>query len=172
MLCYSFRDLQRIEALSHMSEIDMLDIKNDKLISEYLAIMGIDVEYGVEYFPANHRDISGYAAVGMMVRGEVDINRNKLNSPFGTLENKLIAAAYQDLSLCSALAELSGLARDTIGIGKDVVEIAFEDENICEDYESVTHQIKELYNLRDSIRGSCRNSAGSIKRFDEYEEVG
>lgn len=156
MKCISFRDLLVADALKHLNEIEMLSPENDELMKSVLVQCGMDVDYDIQYIPTKHRDMQGKVAVGFQAVGDININRNVLNSCVSDVTDRMVAASYQDPSLTR---ELAGMMGNTINY-KSLLEAedAFDEteyvEPLEEDYEWVTKQIKQLQDIHDVIRGS------------------
>src|ERR1700741_2477056 len=122
---FSFRDLQRIPALSGLTETQLLAIERDDLINSYLAQLGFDTNKAILYVPAKHRDLAGKAAMGYRAVGEIDPhNRTFLNSSLCLPIERLIAASKTDMSLTRELAKLMG---SNVDLRDDGVEEEPED---------------------------------------------
>ena len=104
----SFRDLRLITELSHYSELDLLRPENDSMVMGYLAKLGFDVDFGVVYEPTKHRDMQGNVGVGFRAIGELDINRNVVNSYLCSMEDRLCVAAYLDPTFIMEIAPMLG----------------------------------------------------------------
>lgn len=168
----SFRDLRLITELSQYSEFELLDPRMDDRVNYYLKRLGFDLDYGVVYVPNKHRDMQGNVGIGFRVVGEASINRRFINSPLCSLTERLIAAAYQDVSRARELAYLLGSRiyyRDTDDDYEDTSEEDFPADLIEPDCEAVMDQIKVLELMRDSIRGPYLNEAGAVKTPGEYK---
>ena len=169
----SFRDLKVVPELQGFNEIEMLHPKMDGIIYNILDNIGFDVQYAVQYFAANHRDLKGKVAVGFMATGEININRKHMNAVYTDNMTRLAASSYTDRSLTVELANLSGTVLDfkafnEAGIeegGKELYEGLIE-----ENWKEVKAEINMLNGLRDRIRGPLYNAAGSPKTFEEYAE--
>lgn len=107
----SFSDLKLHSSLSGLNEVQMLSIDMDDTINAILEEIGFDVDYGITYFPAKHRNLQNNILIGYMASGEVSINRKHLTSVYADLTDVLIASSYSDTSLTKELANLSGLSR-------------------------------------------------------------
>lgn len=166
---FSFRDLQRIPALSGLSEIQMLAIERDDLINQYLSTLGFDTTKAILYVPAKHRDLSGKVAVGYRAVGEIDPhNRTYLNSSVAAPIERLIAASKTDMSLTRELAKLMGSNIELKDDGATEEDDSYPPELIEEDHEEVSEEILNLENIRDMIRGSPYNEYGALKTPQEY----
>lgn len=166
---FSFRDLQRIPALSNLTEIQLLAIERDDLINSYLGKLGFDLNKAILYSPAKHRDLSGKVGVGFRAVGDINPNnREFLNSKLCQPIERLVAASKYDMSLTRELAKLMG---STVELKDDQAveeDDGFPDELIEEDYDAVEAEILVLENIRDMIRGSPYNEHGALKTPSEY----
>lgn len=169
----SFRDLMVCTKLSHIkNEIELLDIKNDAIMSDILSEIGIDIEYPVTYVPSKHRDLQNKVGVGFMAVGDISLNRSFINSSLCSVTERMIAASYSDPSLTRELGTLLGHQVNFRSLLEDETE--FDGDELPEDQlepdrHEVAAQIKYLAELRDSIRGSMYNEAGDLKTFQEYQ---
>lgn len=162
----SFRDLLLISDLSQYNEIELLHPSMDDLVNPYLGKLGFDLDYGIVYEPSKHRDLQGKVAVGFRVLGELNINRRIINSDLCTVEDRFIAAGYQDPSLVRELGPLMGTRLDYRAFHGEEDGEEYEDflaEDIEPSYAEVTREIALLTAIRDQIRGDIYNEAGSIK---------
>lgn len=166
---FSFRDLQRIPALSGLTEIQLLAIERDDLVNQYLGQLGFDLRKAVFYVPAKHRDLSGKVGIGFRAVGDIDPHdREFLNSSLCLPIERLVAASKYDLSLTRELAKLMG---STVELKDDYAteeDDGFPEELIEEDCENVREEILMLENIRDMIRGSPYNDHGALKTPLEY----
>lgn len=170
----SFRDLLLCEELAHIkNEIELLHTANDDIVEDVLRKVGFDTDYPVLYVPSKHRDMQNKVAVGFMAVGEISLNRNFINSPMCSVEERIVAAGYQDRSRAVEMQRLTGgrvsatiLATDDDRIGD---ENEYAPDLIEPDYEEVAKQIKQLEEIRDAIRGDKYNEAGDLKTFAEYK---
>lgn len=169
----SFSDLKLHSSLSGLNEVEMLHIDMDDTINSILAEIGFDVDYGITYFPAKHRNLQNNVLIGYMASGEVSINRKHLTSVYADLTDVLIASSYQDTSLTKELANLSGLSRsydnnqesDDYGDGQQDMP----PNQLEEDWEDIEKQIRQLEELRDFIRGPQMGESGSAKTAEQYK---
>ena len=170
----SFSDLKLHSSLSGYNEVEMLHINMDDTINAILAEIGFDIDYGLNYFAAKHRNLQGQILVGYLVAGEVSINRKHLTSVYADLTDVLVASSYQDTSLTKELANLSGLSRsydnnqesDDYGDGQQEMP----PNQLEEDWEEVERQIRQLKDIRDMLRGNMYNDSGAMKTPDEYKQ--
>lgn len=168
----SFSDLMLCSQLSHIrNEVELLSIENDDLVASILGQLGFDLDYGVAYIPAKHRNLQNKVLIGYRVIGEISLNRAFINSPLCSLTERLVATAYTDPSLTRLLSTLTGNHVNLKSILEDEVEGEGEElpEDMLEpDREYVAAQIKQLEEIRDSIRGSPFNEAGDWRTYEEY----
>jgi nicotinamide mononucleotide adenylyltransferase len=111
-------------------------------------------------------------AVGFMAVGDISLNRSFVNSYMCSATERMIAACYSDLSLMRELGTLMGTHVNYRSLLEDESEYDGEDlpEDMLEpDRHAVAAQIKQLAELRDSIRGPMYNEAGDIRTFNEYK---
>lgn len=166
---FSFRDLQRIPALSGLTEFQLLSIEYDDLVNQHLAELGFDITKAILYVPAKHRDLSGKVAVGYRAVGDISQDRTYLNSSMCLPIERLIAASKTDMSLTRELAKLMG---SNVDLRDDGVVEEPEDfpEELCEsDADNVAYEILILENMRDQVRGSPYNEQGALKTPQEYK---
>ena len=169
----SFRDLQVCSFFNGMNEIEMISLKNDKLMEHALVQIGFDTEYPVSYEPSKHRCMRGKVAVGFRAVGEINLNRSYINSPMCTLTERMIAAAYTDPSLTKEMSSLMGMRvnfRSLLDNGNDSSNEDLPEDMLEPDREFVGQQIRELERLRDVIRGPLFNNRGEAKTFLEYSD--
>lgn len=165
---FSFRDLLRIPALSGLNEIQLLHPAMDSTVNAYLRELGFDLKQAILYVPSKHRDLSGKVAVGFRAIGEISDNREFLTSRLCTITERLLAAAEKDPSLCRELCNLMG---NSINLGDG--DTSSEDEDFPEelvetDYDEIATEIRNLENLRDTIRGTPYDEAGALKLPGTY----
>ena len=168
----SFRDLQLCTVFAGMNEIMMLDPSNDAAMASVLSKVGFDIDYPITYAPSKHRCMGNKVAVGYMAVGDISINRAFVNSYMCSTVERMIAASYSDPSLTRELGTLMGHHVNYRSLLNDEAEWDGEElpENMLEsDRHEVAMQIKQLEELRDSIRGSQYNDAGDLKCFSEYQ---
>lgn len=168
----SMRDLLKVSWLSHCNEVMLLDPEMDEDVNRALATVGFDTEYPLEYFAAQHRDMSGRVAIGYMIAGEVQCNRAHLTSKYATLEDVLIASAYLDTSLTEELGKLRGLSRtyDNNLSLEDDFERNYPKELVQLNWNDIERQIYELNELCVHIRGPKHSDSGGLKTTQEYKE--
>lgn len=166
---FSFRDLQRIPALSGLTEIELLSIERDDLVNHYLGQLGFDMNKAILYTPSKHRDLSGKVAIGYQVVGEIDAyDRTFLNHSLCLPIERLVAASKYDMSLTRELAKLMGSSVELRDDGAVDEDDGFPPELIEPDHVEVVAQILILENIRDTVRGSPYNEQGALKTPGEY----
>jgi hypothetical protein len=157
MKSISFRDMQLAKELEGLNEVQMLHPDNDELMKYVLSQCGIDTDYDIEYIPSLHRDMQGKVAVGFQAVGELNINRNVLNSVVCDVTDKLVAAGMQDPSLARELAGMMCSKADYRHLNEDIEDIAsyddYDEQEYEDDYVWTSSQIKQLEMIRDQIRG-------------------
>jgi hypothetical protein len=165
----SFRDLRLITELAEYTELELVSMGMDAVVLKYLGKLGFDMEYGIVYEPALHRDLQGNVGIGFRAIGEISCNRNFINSDLCFPYERLIAAAHSDMSLAYELGTLQGTYLDYKSFhelegGADFEDSdEFDKDDIEPDYETVKSQIEALYAVRDNLRGNVYNESGSIK---------
>lgn len=165
---FSFRDLLRIPALSEYNEIQLLHPEMDMTVNIFLRQLGFDLNHAILYVPAQHRDLSGKVAIGFRAVGEISDNREFLTSRLCTITERLVAAARKDPSLCRELCQMMGNSinlsdGDSPGDGE-----TYPDELVEETFDSVATEIRNLENIRDTIRGTPYDEAGALKLPGAY----
>lgn len=166
----SFRDLRLIPELAQYNEIELLNPELDSLVNSFLAKLGYDLDYGVVYEPSKHRDMQGKVGIGFRVIGELDINRNVVNSSLCGIEDRLAVAAYLDPTFIKEVAPMLGSRIDPKSFQEDA-EASDESSNdyVEDDYEQVSQQIEQLRTIRDLLRGDVYNEAGDYKAPNDYK---
>lgn len=176
MRTFSFRDLRLIPELGQYNEIYLLRPCMDRLMFDALAQLGFDMARPIQYVPTKHRDLQKKVAVGFQAVGYVTQDRAFLKSPLCTIEERLIAASYIDMSLARELANLMGSssAFNAIPTG-DTEDPDFPDELIEPDYEQVKQEILTLEKIRDQVRTNQYNEFGALKSpielLEEYDRA-
>jgi hypothetical protein len=164
MKLISFRDLMRVDWLNVPNEVSLLPITMDEKVNRALAILGFDIEYPIEYFAANHRDLSNHVGVGFMARGEININRKHLTGPFTTVCELIAASGHTDMELADDLHKIANRSQELSG------ESSARDKEVYPDDEDYDKLIRVLHQVRDSVRGPMYNEKGSLKTPEEYQE--
>lgn len=171
MRTFSFRDLRLIPELKQYNELYLIRPCMDRIMFGYLGQLGFDLNYPIQYIPAKHRDMQNKVGIGFRAVGQISTNRKFINSKLCSVEERLIAASYTDLSLARHLAQLLGSStalNSVVDIQEDDPD--FPPELIEPDYESVAAQILRLEKIRDEVRGNPYNAYGSLKTPAELLE--
>lgn len=164
MRTLSMRDIQRIPALSGYNEIELIHPGMDETMKKWLWQIGYDTEYEIQYIPSKHRDLSGKVAIGFQVVGEISLRREFINSPMCSTTERIAATGYYDPSLTRELSSMQGSkvdynhlsevdGDDEDEFGGTLVLKGPDKDDVEEDYEWVSLQIRQLEALRDTIRG-------------------
>lgn len=176
MKAISVYDLKLIPELEKLSIFDLIHPDNDKLVNPFLAVMGFDLDYPLIYTVSQHRTLQNKVVVGYVIRGEVNINREHLSSEWATLYDRMVAAAYQDPTLCKALCEQMNTSLDYSAFHsaketENPKPVDFPVNQCNPDEIVITEQIKQLEELLFHIRGSQYKKDGSLKMPADYHEV-
>ena len=176
MKSISVTDRRHIPELSHLNYFELVDPKNDHLVKPFLEMIGIDTDYPIQYVAAQHRNLQNKVVVNYMIVGEVQCNRKFLNSEWASLDDRMVAAAYQDPSLCKALCDQLNTTLDYNSF-KDAIETKNGPKEqlppnlLNKDEGVIAAQIRQLEDLLFQIRGSQFNEDGSLKTFDDYHNM-
>jgi len=168
MKSISVTDLQLIDELSHLRMIEFIDPKNDKLIAPYLKMLGLDLDYPIEYVPSQHRNMQGDVVIAYRIVGEVEINDSFLSGPFATAEDRMIAQGYQDLSLANDMAKQLTTGRNYGEDDEGLSEKGFPPELTMDNETMVAMQIEILKDLLLAVRGDPFNPDGTRKTIYDY----
>lgn len=159
----SVTDLQLIPELSHLRMLDFINPDNDELIAPFLKVLGFDLDYALQYIPCQHRNMQGKVVIAYMIVGEVECNASFLNSPWATMEDRIIVAGYRDLGFADDMATALSLSRDIDGEQVD----GFSPELTNPDEAIILMQIQVLENLLLDVRGDPFKQDGSRKTMAE-----
>lgn len=165
---FSFRDLQLVPQLAHLTEHQMVRLENDRLMTTALSILGFSLRHPILYVPSLHRDMQGKVAVGFRATGTLNEDPVYRNSSLCPQIERLIWAARRDPTLA---AELSRMIGHSINLDDDYAEeplTTLEDEYIEPDYKKNLKLIQDMEAYRDTVRGNPYNEAGSLKLPHEY----
>ena len=172
MKSVSVTDLKLIPELSHLNYFEMIDPKNDHLVNPFLEIMGMDLDYPLQYVAKQHRNLQNKVVINYMIIGETNINREHITGPWGSLTDRMIAAAYQDPSLCKELGSHLNTSLDYNAFkgGRDQPDEqpSTADFPTTDEERMITAQIKQLEELLLHIRGDQRREDGGYKYPHEY----
>jgi hypothetical protein len=170
MKTISVTDLKLIDGLAHLNYMEMVHPSNDELVNNYLQMLGFDIDKPLEYRAYQHRNLQGQIVINYVIAGELLLDREHLTGPFGSLEDRMIAASLQDKSL---FAELHSMGHTCPSYGSDGAldqEIPTREyEEYREEEQRVTEQIKQLEDLLFHIRGSQYKSNGELKTAWDYK---
>jgi hypothetical protein len=168
----SFSDIKKASWLQGFNEVQMLSIDMDEKVNRVLHELGVDLDYGVSYYAAQHRNLAGEVIVGYMACGEIQINRKFLSSKFADLTDLMVASAFTDPSLTFALGELTGKTRSYNHSHslEDDSDKSFLKEHVEPACWTIEKQIKSMNDLVEFIRGPSHNSAGTVKTPEEYKQ--
>ena len=167
MKSISATDLILFPELSHLRMLDVIDPKNTELISPFLKLIGIDLDYPVQFIPSQHRNVQGQTVIAYMIVGELECNESFLSSEWATTEDRIIAAGYKDLGKAQDMARALTTARD---YDSGVVE-GFPPDLVNPDEDVISMQIKVLTDLLLLVRGSPFKQDGSRFTLAEHGTV-
>lgn len=162
----SCTDLQLIPELAHLRMLDFIDPANDALIAPFLKVLGFDLDYPITYIPCQHRNMQGKVVIAYVIAGEVECNAAFLNSPWATMEDRIIVTGYRDVGLASEIANGQTKSRSYEGEGQ--IQEGFSPELTNPDEANILMQIKVLADLLLSVRGDPFKQDGSRKALDEH----
>lgn len=173
----SLRDLKLADLLSHLTEVEIINPKNDELVKSVLQQIGYDTRQPIEYTVSNHRDMQGKSAVGFQVIGEY--NTDPKYKHFLDTVDRVVVAGLTDIHLARDMETLLG--KRFIYRNEDetenktrendpryytpeqLAEMGFtgmeqDDEDYSEgvvdsDYDMITSQIMALEAIKKSLRG-------------------
>jgi hypothetical protein len=163
MKTISVTDLKLIPQLAHLRMLDFINPTNDELIAPYLKQLGFDLDYPIEYLARQHRNLQGKVVIAYMIAGEVECNSAFLHSPLATVEDRIIAAGYRDLSLASQLSKSLSTSRE---YDSGIVE-GFPPDLVNPDEDEILMQIRVLEDLLLEVRGEPFKNDGSRKTLAE-----
>ncbi len=172
MKSISYKDLQRVSFLSHLSQFDMMSPTNDHLVAPALWEYGIDIERGLLYSVSYHRCLDRQARVGLVITGDIRSDKEFRQSPFCTLEDRMILAGLTDQSLARELASLQNVAQTNYGS-----EQALENEEDGElnqdidEIERIEAEMEALGYALNNIRGDQYKRNGARKTMRDYQEA-
>lgn len=169
MKSISVTDLVLIPELSHLRTLDFIDPKNAELIAPWLKLVGIDLDYPVQFIASQHRNLQGKVVISYQIVGEIEQNESFLRSPFATAEDRLIAAGYRDLSLAQEMANSMTVS---MRYGdEEANNEGFPADQANPDEQDILTQIKQLNDMLDIVRGSQHKSDGNLLMFGEQGEL-
>lgn len=167
MKTISVTDLKLIPELSHLRMLDFIDPKNDELIAPYLKVLGFDLEYPLEFKACQHRNLQGKVVIAYLIAGEVECNRAFLTGEFATVEDRIIAAGYSDMSLANQLSSSLSTSRE---YDSGIVE-GFPPDLINPNEDDILGDIKVLEDLLLEVRGDPFKQDGSRKTLADQHTI-
>ena len=177
MLCVSVSDLKLVDELSHMTEFEIVQIKNDSIVAKYAHECGIDTDFPVMYIANKHRNLRDQIVVGYRLCGEVRIDNEFRNSNRSSITDRLVMTSYTDPTLMVEVAELSFKVRDweehlndNDSLDWDASRAELPDSQLEEGWQQEEKNIQAMNDMLVSIRGSCYNASGSLKSAEEYKK--
>jgi len=165
---FSFRDLQLIPELSHLTEHRMVRLNSDSLVNKALSQLGFSLRRPIFYVPCLHRDLQGNVAVGFRATGTLNEDPLYRESSLCPQIERLLWAARRDGSLAAELARMIGHSINLDDDSAPEPMAYIEDEYIEPDYQKNAALIAELESYRDLVRGNPYNEYGSLKLPHEY----
>lgn len=179
MRATSLRDIMLADNLKHIvSEVLLIDPKNDSEVLVVLEQIGYDIKQPFEYVPSRHRDMNNKVAVGFMVVGEY--SREPKYRHFLDTTDRVIVAGMADPSLGREMSAMQGRKNtyksedkwdDGSRAKKDdpryyseaeLLEFGFttgeeegdefSGEYLEKDWEETLRAIKQLEEIRDDVR--------------------
>jgi hypothetical protein len=173
MKAISVYDLKIIPELAHLNYFELVHPDNDCLVNPFLGTMGFDLDYPLMYTVSQHRTLQNTVVIGYVIRGEVNISREHLTGPWGTLYDRMVAAAYTDPSLCVDLCRSMNMSLDQSAFigSRHAADSAPENFPECltnPDEKEILEQIQLLESILFDIRGSQYRLDGSLKMPDDY----
>ena len=167
MKCISFQDLLLATTLSSYRELDLLHPSMDDKVADVLKQCGVDINKPVLYTPCKHRTLRNKVVLGFVASGDLSL-KDQYRHLFDVTE-RIAVAATTDIYLARDMIKMSHTPLIT-----DVERVSDREEDPLDrveeedDYHEVLANIKQLEELRDSLRGSCFNESGGLKTYDEY----
>jgi hypothetical protein len=166
----SLTDLKLIDCLSHMSERDMMNPANEKVMLKYLHMFGMDCNYGYAYVPSTHRNMQNKVVTSFRVCGDIRCDASFRNGPYASLTDRLVMTAYTDISLTEELGKLVGLSRAYGGMDSEESMKEFMlDSQLEPEWQSKEENLWRMAAMCESIRGPYFTEAGSLKTKEDYQ---
>jgi len=166
----SMSDILAIDEFKGLKEFDLLPVEMDNKVLPYLHMLGINKLLGYEVIADQHRNLQNKIVVGYSYIGEMRTCEEFKNSPFCSLEDRIIMTGSKDISLTKELSKLAGG-------GSSMVEREEEDkdpedlltqEYVEDNWEQTTKQITALESIVKFVRGNPYNESGNRKTYLEY----
>lgn len=176
MLSISLQDMKLITELSGMSEFEMIEIGNDKLMQKYLYAIGMDCyDFPFVYIPNKHRTLGGKVVTGYRAVGEVRCDPEYRDSYLAGITERLVISSYTDPSKMTEIAELSFKVRDWSEYLNDNDSLDWQEDRAVlphdqleEDWQQEEEKIANLADILYNIRGSCYTASGGLKMAEDY----
>jgi hypothetical protein len=170
MKTLSAYDLLLADTLQGMNQFDLVHIDNIDRVNDVLEQLGFDITQGIHIYAAQHRTLKNEVKVGYVFSGDMSLARKHLTGPFGSLEDRMIAASIQDKSLFAELHSMSHVCPSYGNPGALDQQIPErEDAEYKAEEQSITEQIKQLEDILFHIRGSQYRKDGSVKTAEDYK---
>ena len=172
MKSISLTDLKLVSWLSHLTEEQLIHPDNDHLVMPALAELGFNINEPVEYFPCQHRNMQNKVVISYLLIGTMSLRREHITGKWSTLTDRMVAAAYQDPSLCRELcAHLNSSLNYNSFNGKDMPEdkVSNGEFPTTPEEEAITKEIQHLASLLLKVRGNPYKEDGGLKSFEDYK---
>ena len=177
MICLSVSDLKLATKLSGMSELEIIKVENDEIVSEIIYQLGIDTEFPWIYTANKHRNIRDQVLIGYRIAGEIRIDEEFRNSKLAGIQERLVISSYKDVSMMEEIAELAFKVRDFSEYLNDSDSLEFDEERALfgqdqlePDWEQAEDHIRELNDILLAVRGSPYTSSGALKTMQDYKD--
>lgn len=169
MKTISVTDLKLIDGLDHLNYFELVHPDNDHLVNPYLEMMGFDIFKPLEYRAYQHRNLQNQVVINYVIAGELSLDRKHLTGPFGSFEDRKIAAGMVDKSLFEELHSMGSRCHD-YGASSALDETipSRENEEYKKEEQEIARQIKLLEDILFDIRGSQYKQDGSLKTAYDY----
>lgn len=172
----SISDLMTLEEFKELkNEASFLPITVDKLVLKTLHTLGLDKHKGYKIVAENHRNLQGKVLTGYVYIGEIRNDKEYLNSPFCTAEERIIATSTKDFSLTQELLKMSwgnsdyGSFQEEIDDdGKPAKASPALKENFEDNWEDHSKYIETLQQIVENVRGCSMGEDGSLKTHKEW----
>jgi len=171
----SVSDLLQLKEFKGLKEFDFLPISFDIKVKDILHELGIDINKGYTIVYQRHRNAQNKIVDGYMYQGYVRADLEYRNSPFCSMEDRIIMTGSKDISLTKELSKLQGGGGSTFLSTDDEIaleaakEVLYPDQ-YNEDATDAEKKILLMQNIVDSVRGSCYSESGNLKSFTEWQE--
>lgn len=167
MIVLSATDLQLASPLSHLTELQIVSPEYDHLVMPILEEMGCDLDYGICISASQHRNLQNKVVVSYTIACEVGCNWKHLSGPFGTAENRMLAASHVDASLSNEMALMQSVCNDFQSLySSEQVENQYLVYN--EDEQEIAAKIAELNKALYEVRGEQVDKFGNYRTYGDY----